>query len=102
MTIRITKGELENVKYCIKGLLHNLQSDSVDLNYITEKLDAIKHTAENVAKAQAQAEEEASKRLDAEVDEMRDITERPDWEEGHEHRDIRRYRAEGLNERLKS
>ncbi|MEM0142506.1 MAG: hypothetical protein QXL94_00930 [Candidatus Parvarchaeum sp.] len=63
-----------------------------------------KKEAENMAKESKKEniEKEVSKRLDAEVDEMRDITERPDWEEGHEHRDIYRYQAKGLKKRLKS
>lgn len=44
----ITDAELENVKYSIKGILKNIQSDSIDLGYINEKLNSIKLTAEIV------------------------------------------------------
>ena len=49
----ITDAELENVEYSIKGILKEIQSDSIDLGYITEKLNSIKLTAERVRKHQA-------------------------------------------------
>jgi hypothetical protein len=53
--IKIESGELENVEYCIKGILEEIKSDSVDLGYIREKLTSIEHTAENVSGRQRAA-----------------------------------------------
>ncbi len=52
MTKRITKGELRYVKYCMRGILSEIQSDSVDPGYIEEKLLAIKNTANRIRAAQ--------------------------------------------------
>lgn len=53
--IIIRTGELENVKYAINGILKEIQSDSIDLGYIKEKLDAIYSTASRVRFAQIHA-----------------------------------------------
>ena len=50
--VTITEGELEDVKYNIKGILSEIQSDSIDLGYISEKTGSILNTAHRVRKAQ--------------------------------------------------
>ena len=52
----ITKGELGAIKYSIKGLLKETQSDSIDMGYIMEKLNSIEHTIRHVANGQRMLE----------------------------------------------
>ena len=53
--IRITETELEYVEYCIKGLMQEIATDSIDMGYINEKLSSIKATALRVRQAQEKA-----------------------------------------------
>jgi hypothetical protein len=57
--IRITRGELEAVQYAINGILGEIQSDSIDMGYIAEKLKTIENTARRVRKAQTDADFDA-------------------------------------------
>ena len=59
-TTKITEGELEAVQYAIEGLLKEIQSDSIDMGYIREKLKAIGRTAFWVSKHQNNTEMEIS------------------------------------------
>lgn len=52
----ITEGELGAIKYSIKGLLKEAQSDSIDMGYIMEKLNSIKYTISHIAEGQRMLE----------------------------------------------
>ncbi|MEM3265771.1 MAG: hypothetical protein QXH07_07440 [Thermoplasmata archaeon] len=54
--IKMTEGEMSYIQYCINGIMKEIQTDSIDLGYITEKLNIIKDIIERVAEAQMNAE----------------------------------------------